>query len=95
MTMAWCKWNCCAIVNHTWPSWKTHWTAAFAKMRDINRITAGEAAFGANAAEEEHQVCQITTLLNNLANASIQKNVAIDNLVVHSSRKPSRKCKRQ
>ncbi len=36
MTMAWCEWNHCAIANHTWSSWKTHWTAAFAKMRNIN-----------------------------------------------------------
>jgi hypothetical protein len=23
MTMAWCKWNHCAIANHTWSNWKT------------------------------------------------------------------------
>jgi hypothetical protein len=54
-------------------------------MRDINCMTVGEAAFGANAAEEEHQARQITALLNNLVNASIQKNVTIDNLVASNA----------
>jgi hypothetical protein len=58
---------------------------AIAKMCDINRMTAGEAAFGANAAEEEHQACQITALLNNLANALIQKNATINNLVASNA----------
>jgi hypothetical protein len=86
MTMAWREWNCRAIANHTWPSWKTHWTSAFAKMRNINCMMAGETAFGANAAEEEHQACQITALLDNLANASIQKNVTMDNLVTSNAK---------
>jgi hypothetical protein len=81
MTMVWCKWNCRAIAKHTWPNWKTHWISAFAKMRNINHMMAGKAAFGTNTAEEEHQTGQITILLNNLANASIQKNATIDNLI--------------
>jgi hypothetical protein len=85
MTMAWCKWNHHTIANHTWSNWKTHWTAAFAEMHDINCMTAGEAAFDANAAKEEHQACQITMLLNNLANASIQKNVTINNLIASNA----------
>jgi hypothetical protein len=35
-------------------------------MCNINGMMAGEAAYGANAAEEEHQACQITALLDNL-----------------------------
>jgi hypothetical protein len=85
MTMAWHKWNHCAIANHTWSKWKTHWTAAFAKMHDINRMTVGEAAFSTNAAEEEHQTRQITALLKNLTNALIQKNVTINNLVASNT----------
>jgi hypothetical protein len=46
-----------AISNHTWSTWKIHWTAAFAEMHNINRMTAGKATFGTNAAEEEHQAC--------------------------------------
>jgi hypothetical protein len=40
--------------------------SAFAKMHDINRMTAGEAAFGINVAEEEHQARQITHCLTTL-----------------------------
>jgi hypothetical protein len=50
-------------------------------MRDINRMTAAESSFGANAAEEEAQGRQIATSLEHLANASIQKNATIDQLV--------------
>jgi hypothetical protein len=50
-------------------------------MHDINHMTAGESASGANAAEEEEQARQIALSLNNLANASIQKNSTIDSLV--------------
>ncbi len=86
MTMVWHKWNRCAITNHTRSNWKTHWTSAFGKMHNINCMIAGKAAFGANAAEEEHQARQITALLNNLANASIQKNATIDNLIAPNAK---------
>jgi hypothetical protein len=59
--------------------------AAFAEIHDINCMMGGEAEFGANAAEEEHQAHQITALLDNLANALIQKNVKIDNLVASNA----------
>ncbi len=81
MTLAWQEWKRCPIANHTWPNWKVHWTAAFAKTSDINPMTAGESAFGANAMEEEEQARQIASSLDNLANASIQKNLTIDSLV--------------
>jgi hypothetical protein len=85
MIMAWREWNRCAIANHTWPNWKTHWMSVFAEMHGINRMMAGEAAFGINAAEEEQQACQITALLDNLANMSIQKNATINNLVASNA----------
>jgi hypothetical protein len=50
-------------------------------MRDINRMTVAESSFGANAAEEEAQGCQIATSLEHLANALIQKNATINQLV--------------
>jgi hypothetical protein len=50
-------------------------------MRDINRMTAGESTFGATAVEEDEHACKITSSLDNLANALIQKNSTIDNLV--------------
>jgi hypothetical protein len=36
MTLAWHKWKRCPIADQTWPNWKVHWTAAFAKMHDTN-----------------------------------------------------------
>ena len=81
MTLAWREWRRRPVADHTWHLWKTHWTAAFAEMRDINRMTTAESNFGANAAEEEAQGRQIATSLEHLANASIQKNATIDQLV--------------
>jgi hypothetical protein len=82
MTLAWREWKRHPIANHTWPNWKAHWTVAFAEMRNINRMMAGESTFGANVAEEEEQGCLIASSLDNLANASIQKNLTIDSLVM-------------
>ncbi len=81
MTLAWRKWKRCPIANHTWPNWKAHWTAAFAKMHNINCTMAGESTFGANAVEEEEQGRLIALSLDNLANTSIQKISTIDSLV--------------
>ena len=50
-------------------------------MRDISRMTTGDTTFGANQAAEIEQAQQMATSLDNLANASIQKNATIDNLV--------------
>ncbi len=58
---------------------------AFAKMGDINHMTAGNSAFGADATEEEQQAQQITMSLDNLANALIQKNGTINNLVASNA----------
>jgi hypothetical protein len=85
LAMAWCKWNRRAIADHTWPKWKPHWMSAFTEMCNIYHMTVGKAAFGTNTAEEEHQACQITALLDNLAIASIQKNLTINNLVVSNA----------
>jgi hypothetical protein len=59
----------CLLPNHTWPNWKTHWTAAFAKMHNINWTTAWETSFGANQAAELKQVLQMASSLDNLANS--------------------------
>jgi hypothetical protein len=81
MTLAWQEWKRCPIIDHTWPKWKAHWTAAFAKMRDINRMTAGKMTFGANQAAKLDQAQQMLSSLDNLANATIQRNTTIENLV--------------
>jgi len=81
MTLNWREWKHRPATEHTWANWKIHWMAAFAKMRDISRMTAGDSTFGANQAAEIKQAQQMATSLDNLANASIQKNATIDNLV--------------
>jgi hypothetical protein len=35
MTLACHEWKHCLLLDHTWPNWQSHWTAAFAKTRDI------------------------------------------------------------
>jgi hypothetical protein len=81
MMLAWREWKCCPPINHTWPNWKAHWTAAFAKLHNINCMTARDTAFGANQAAELNQAQQMASSLNNLASATIQKNTTIKNLV--------------
>jgi hypothetical protein len=44
-------------------------------------MTTGDTTFRANQAAELEQAQQMATSLDNLANASIQKNATIDNLV--------------
>jgi hypothetical protein len=50
-------------------------------MCDINCLTAGNTAFGVNQADKLDQAQQMVSSLNNLANATIQKNTTIKNLV--------------
>jgi hypothetical protein len=50
-------------------------------MRDINCMTASKTMFGANQAAKLEQAQQMASSLVNLANATIQKNTTIKNLV--------------
>jgi hypothetical protein len=81
MTLAWRKRKLFPPINHTWPNWKAHWTAAFTEMCDINHMTAGNTGFGANQATKLEQAQQMASSLKNLANITIQKNTTIENLV--------------
>jgi hypothetical protein len=82
MTIAWQEWKHCPLLEHTWNNWKDHWTAAFAEMRDISRMTSGDLAFANQAdAQEIFQAEKMAASLDNLANTSIQKNNTIDKLV--------------
>jgi hypothetical protein len=81
MALAWRKWKRRPFPDHTWPTWKKNWTAAFTKMRGINCMTARETSFGTNQATKFEQAQQMASSLNNLANVSIQKNATINNLV--------------
>jgi hypothetical protein len=51
------------------------------EMRDINRMTSGDSAFANQAAAQEIVQAEKMAALDNLANASIQKNNTIDKLV--------------
>jgi hypothetical protein len=79
--LAWHNWKCCPLPNHTWLNWKTHWTVAFAKICNINQMTARETSFSANQTAKLKQVQQMATSPKNIANASIQKNTTNNNLV--------------
>jgi hypothetical protein len=85
MMLAWCEWKPHPLPNHTWPNWKAHWTVIFAKMHNINRMTAGDTVFGANQGAELKQAQQMASSLDNLANTTIQKNTTIKNLVATNS----------
>ncbi len=54
-------------------------------MRNINPMTAGDTAFGVNQAAKLKQAQQMVSSLDNLANATIQKNTTIKNLVATNS----------
>jgi hypothetical protein len=82
MTLTWQEWKRCPLLDHMWINWKDHWMSAFAEMRDINRKTSGNWAFANQAAAQEIvQAEKMAASLDNLANASIQKNDTIDKLV--------------
>ncbi len=80
MMLGWREWKHRPANEHTWANWKVHRTTAFAKMRDISRMTTGKTTFGANQATELEQAQQMVTSLDNLANTSTHKNATIDNL---------------
>jgi hypothetical protein len=79
--LAWREWKRRPLVDQTWNTWKTHWTAAFVESRDITRMTAGERAFANQAATNAKHATRMVTSLDNLANAAIQKNDTIEKLV--------------
>jgi hypothetical protein len=83
MMLAWGEWNHCPLLDQRrWNNWKDHWTAAFAEMRDINRMTSGDSAIANQAAAQEIvQEEKMVALLDNLANAYIQKNDTTEKLV--------------
>jgi hypothetical protein len=86
MELAWREWKRCPLINQTWNTWKTHWTAAFAESRNITRMTAGKQAFANQAITDAEQAARMVTSLNNLANAAIQKNDTIEKLVAANER---------
>jgi hypothetical protein len=82
MPLTWQEWTRRPLIDHTWNNWKDHWTAAFVEMRNINHMTFGNLAFANQAAAQEIVQAEIMAAsLDNLGNASIQKNDTIDKLV--------------
>jgi hypothetical protein len=82
LTLAWQEWKLCPLLDLMWNNWKDHWTVAFAEMHDIIHMTSGNSTFANQAtAQEVVQAEEMAALLDNLANASIQKNDRIDKLV--------------
>jgi hypothetical protein len=53
MTLAWQESKRRPLPEHMWNNWKDHWTATFAEMHDINRMTSGDSAFSNQAAAQE------------------------------------------
>jgi hypothetical protein len=83
MMLAWREWKHRPLLDHMWKNWKDHWMTTFAEMRDINCMTSGNLAFANQAAAREIvQAEKMAALLDNLANASIQKNNMIDKKLV-------------
>jgi hypothetical protein len=82
ITLALREWKCHTLLEHMWNNWKDHLTATFEEMRNINHMPFGNLAFANQAAAQEIiQAEKMAVSLDNLANASIQKNDTIDKLV--------------
>jgi hypothetical protein len=81
MELAWHKWKCRLLVNHTWNNSKLNWTAAFAETRNINCMIANNSTFAHQAATNSEQPTMMAKSLDNLANAAIQKNNTVEKLV--------------
>jgi hypothetical protein len=81
MGLAWRKWKRCPLVDHTWNNWKLHWMAAFAETRNINRMIVNDSAFANQAVTDTKQATMMAKSLDNLANATIQKNHTMEKLV--------------
>ena len=84
MDEAWKTWKRTAIADQTWANWKTHWTDAFQEKRELIKLT-GTAYNGmanqAREAEEDVMGEQMVAALDNLANAAVQKNDTVEQLV--------------
>jgi hypothetical protein len=81
MELAWREWKCCPLVDHMWNNWKLYWTAAFAETRNINHMIMNNSAFASQAATNAKQSAMMAKSLDNLANATIQKNDTVEKLV--------------
>jgi hypothetical protein len=81
MELVWHEWKRCPLVDQTWNNWKFHWMAAFSETRDIHRMTANDGTFANQVAAKAEQAAMMACLLDNLANAPLQKNNTVEKLV--------------
>jgi hypothetical protein len=81
MELVWSEWKHHPLVDQTWNNWKLHWTAAFSETRDIHQMTANNGAFANQVAAKAEQATMMARLLDNLANAALQKNDTVEKLV--------------
>ena len=84
MDEAWKTWKRKPLADQTWPNWKSHWTDAFQEKRELIKLT-GTAFNGmanqAREAKEDAMGEQMMSALDNLANAAVQKNDTVEQLV--------------
>ena len=88
MDEAWKTWKRRPIVDHTWANWKSHWTDAFQEKRELIQLTGtafNGMAHQAREAEDDAMGEQMVTALDNLANAAVQKNDTVEQLVKANS----------
>jgi hypothetical protein len=67
------------MADHDWENWKMHCTSAIQENQDIQKITGGGIGFAGNALEDD-LANQLVTGLDNLTNATVQKNETIEKL---------------
>ena len=79
---AWKVWMRSPAATKTWPNWKTHWTEAFIKKRELIRLTGNSFNLMANQDQEEAAMGdKMVNALENLANAAVQRNDTVEQLV--------------
>ena len=81
MEEAWKSWMRTATNLRIWPAWKTHWTSAFQENRELIRLTGISFNGMANQAQEDEMGTKMVAALDNLANAAVQKNDTVEQLV--------------
>ena len=83
LTTMYCEWKWLNDENKTWSKVKEHYNKAFNKLQELNEIIAGGAGFGANAMKLTLMaIDEISSTLDNLANATVQKTDVMDKLAV-------------
>jgi hypothetical protein len=81
MELAWHEWKRRPLVDQMKNNWKLYWMAAFSETMDIHRMMASNGALDNQVAAEAEQAAMMACLLDNLANAALQKNDTVEKLV--------------